>query len=178
MGGNEGYAHHGTSAAQLKDALLSLAPSASLGRAMSIAAAEWLIAEARVISVPAERPGTGGRPAQLVGAVDRYCASLTVDGRGKHSGLTISITRVSAVEGEETARLRPKDLRVRLPKRGVHPMYMLRLPLTLVEERADGTYGLRVGTHEVKFVQFAQPINVTITKIGEAAAPAPMEVDE
>ena len=54
----------------------------------------------------------------------------------------------------------------------------VRLPLTLVEKRADGTYGLRVGTHEVKFAKFDRPINVTITKIGEAAAPAPMEVDE
>ena len=176
MGGNEGYAHHGTSAAQLKDALLSLAPSASLGRAMSIAAAEWLIAEARVISVPAERPGTGGRPAQLVGAVDRYCASLTVDGRGKHSGLTISITRVKAVEGEETARRRPKELRVRLPQRGVHQACMMPLPLTLVEER-DGKYGLKVGWHKVRSSKFNQLIDVHVTKIGEAAAPAPMEVD-
>ena len=141
---------------------------------MSIAAAEWVIAKARV-----ERPGTGGRPAQLVGSVDRYCAELTVDGRGKYSGLTISITRVSAVEGEETARRRPKTLQITLPKRGEHQQMTMALPKAiLVEERADGTYGLRVGTHEVKFAKFDQPIDVTITKIGEAAAPAPMKVDE
>ena len=46
------------------------------------------------------------------------------------------------------------------------------------EERADGTYGLRVGTHKVKFERFDQPVDVTITKIGVAAAAAPMEGDE
>ena len=119
------------------------------------------------------------RPAQLVGAVDKYGATLTVDGRGKLSNLTITIKRHPAVAGEDTARRRPKTLQITLPKRGEHQQMTMALPkATLVEERADGTYGLRVGTHEVKFPKFDQPIDVTITKIGEAAAPAPMEVDE
>ena len=166
--------------AEIRTALLSLAPSPSLGRVLSIAAAERLIAQATVArSAGKERPGTGGRPAQLVGAVDRYCAELTVDGRGKHSNLTITIKRDPAVAGEDTARRRPAKLQITLPKRGQHQQSTMVLPLKiLVEKRADGTYGLRVGTHEVKFAKFDQPINVTITKIGEAAGPAPMEVDE
>ena len=166
--------------AEIRTALLSLAPSPSLGRVLSIAAAERLIAQATVArSAGKERPGTGGRPAQLVGAVDRYCAELTVDGRGKHSNLTITIKRDPAVAGEDTARRRPAKLQITLPKRGQHQQSTMVLPLKiLVEKRADGTYGLRVGTHEVKSAKFDRPINVTITKIGEAAAPAPMEVDE
>ena len=166
--------------AEIRTALLSLAPSPSLGRVLSIAAAERLIAQATVArSAGKERPGTGGRPAQLVGAVDRYCAELTVDGRGKHSNLTITIKRDPAVAGEDTARRRPAKLQITLPKRGQHQQSTMVLPLKiLVEKRADGTYGLRVGTHEVKFAKFDQRIDVTITKIGEAAAPAPMEVDE
>ena len=165
--------------AEIRTALLSLAPSPSLGRVLSIAAAERLIAQATVArSAGKERPGTGGRPAQLVGAVDRYCAELTVDGRGKHSNLTITIKRDPAVVGEDTARRRPAKLQITLPKRGQHQQSTMVLPLKiLVEKRADGTYGLRVGTHEVKFAKFDQPINVTITKIGGAAAPAPLEVD-
>ena len=166
--------------AEIRTALLSLAPSPSLGRVLSIAAAERLIAQATVArSAGKERPGTGGRPAQLVGAVDRYCAELTVDGRGKHSNLTITIKRDPAVAGEDTARRRPAKLQITLPKRGQHQQSTMVLPLKiLVEKRADGTYGLRVGTHEVKFAKFDQRIDVTITKIGEAAGPAPMEVDE
>ena len=166
--------------AEIRTALLSLAPSPSLGRVLSIAAAERLIAQATVArSAGKERPGTGGRPAQLVGAVDRYCAELTVDGRGKHSNLTITIKRDPAVAGEDTARRRPAKLQITLPKRGQHQQSTMVLPLKiLVEKRADGTYGLRVGTHEVKFAKFNQPIKVTISKIGEAAGPAPMEVDE
>ena len=169
--------------AEIRTALLSLAPSPSLGRVLSIAAAERLIAQARAElvarSAGTERPGTGGRPAQLVGAVDRYCAELTVPGRGKHKKLTITITRDKAVAGEATARRRPMKLQITLPKRGEHQSMTMYLPKDiLVEERADGTYGLRVGTHEVKFAKFDQRIDVTITKIGEAAAPAPMEVDE
>ena len=133
---------------------------------MSIAAAECAIGMARKVSVPAERPGTRGRPAQLVSAVDQYCASLTdVDGRGKHFKLTI-IRRALAVEGEETARRMPTQLRVRLPKRGVHQAYLLYFPLALVETRADGTYGLKVGWHQFKSSHFNQLIDVHVTKIG------------
>ena len=165
--GDKGCAHYGTSVAELRGALLSLAPSASLGRAMSIAAAECAIGMARKVSVPAERPGTGGRPAQLmVGAVDRYRAALTVEGRGNHDKLTIGIRRASAVEGEETARRRPTSLTVRLPKRGVHQAYELYLPAALVELRADGTYGLKVGWHQFKSSHFNQLIDVHVTKIG------------
>ena len=183
MSAIKGCARYPTSVAELRLHLLSLAPSASLGRVLSIAAAERLIAQARAElvarSAGTERPGTGGRPAQLVGAVDRYCAELTVDGRGKHSNLTITIKRDPAVAGEDTARRRPAKLQITLPKRGQHQQSTMVLPLKiLVEKRADGTYGLRVGTHEVKFAKFDQRIDVTITKIGEAAAPAPMEVDE
>ena len=120
-----------------------------------------------------------GRPAQLVGAVDKYGATLTVDGRGKLSNLTITIKRKPAVAGEDTARRRPKKLQITLPKRGEHQQMTMQLPKDILEEeRAAGTYGLRVGTHEVKFPKFDQPIDVTITQIGEAAAPAPMQVDE
>ena len=180
MSAIKGCARYPTSVAELRLHLLSLAPSASLGRVLSIAAAERLIAQATVArSAGKERPGTGGRPAQLVGAVDRYCAELTVDGRGKHSNLTITIKRDPAVAGEDTARRRPAKLQITLPKRGQHQQSTMVLPLKiLVEKRADGTYGLRVGTHEVKFAKFNQPIKVTISKIGEAAGPAPMEVDE
>ena len=119
-----------------------------------------------------------GRPAQLVGAVDKYGATLTVDGRGKLSNLTITIKRHPAVGGEDTARRKPKSLAITLPKQDGHQLMAVSFPMSgLVEERADGTYGL-VGTHEVKFAKFDQPIDVTITKIGEAAAPAPMKVDE
>ena len=180
MSAIKGCARYPTSVAEIRTALLSLAPSPSLGRVLSIAAAERLIAQATVArSAGKERPGTGGRPAQLVGAVDRYCAELTVPGRGKHKKLTITITRDKAVAGEATARRRPMKLQITLPKRDEHQSMTMYLPKDiLVEERADGTYGLRVGTHEVKFAKFDQRIDVTITKIGEAAAPAPMEVDE
>ena len=179
MSGNVGLAANGTSAAELREALLSLPPSPSLGRVLSLVLAERLIAEAREITKQAmEQEGKMGRPAQLVGAGDRYCAALTVDGRGEHKNLTITISRRPAPAGEDTARRRPRDLQIALPKRGEHQPMKVHLPLTLVEKRADGTYGLRVGTHEVKFAKFDRPINVTITKIGEAAAPAPMEVDE
>ena len=176
MSGNEGYARRDTSAAELRDALLSLPPSPSLGRVLSIAAAERLIAQADKAMT---QEGKKGRPAQLVGAVDKYGATLTVPGRGEHSNLTITISRDKAVAGEDTARRRPRQLQIKLPKRGDHESVNISIPKdNLVEERADGTYGLREGTHEVKFAKFNQPINVTITKIGEAAAPAPMEVDE
>ena len=182
MSGHEGYARRDTSAAEFRDALLSLAPNASLGRVLSIAAAERLIAQVKAEQpgmAGTERPGTGGRRAQLVGAVDKYGATLTVPGRGEHSNLTISIKRDPAVAGEDTARRRPASLQITLPKRDGHQKMTMQLPhKILVEKRADGTYGLRVGTHEVKVKKFDQPINVTITKIGEAAGPARMEVDE
>ena len=67
--GNKGYAQlpfGGTSAAELKAALLSLAPDASLGRVLSIAAAERLIAQAREFTDQAlKREGKLGRPRKV-----------------------------------------------------------------------------------------------------------------
>ena len=55
MSGNEGCARRGTSVADLRHALLSLPPSPSLGRVLSIVHAERLIAEAREITMAGAR---------------------------------------------------------------------------------------------------------------------------
>ena len=49
---------------------------------------------------------------------------------------------------------------------GVHQAYKLCFPLALVEVRADGTYGLKVGWHQFKSRPLNQLIDVHVTKIG------------
>ena len=147
--------------------LFAGAATAAAGEALGAAAGRFKADGTGVDLHALERGERGGRPAQLVGAVDRYRASLTVEGRGNHDKLTIGISRrASAVEGEETARRRPTQLMVQLPKRGVHQAYKLCFPLALVEVRADGTYGLKVGWHQFKSRPLNQLIDVHVTKIG------------
>ena len=183
LSGHKGHAELGSSMAQLRRTLLSLEHSTSLGRAVCIAWVERSISLARSRTLCLARlegrfsgGGGGGGGGGGKQTVVEYTATMTIgSGHGTHT-LDICIRREKALADVHKQKLCPKALEMLLPFKVDGKPQRLYLPMKVVRQRADGTFALVEGMHQLKSkFDNGDMIDVRVSRTGPLIAIRPAQ---